>query len=326
MNRVHAALVAHHGATSEGWSGEGRLPENGKNSKRWISNTHLRTGHVASGLLALLFIVVLSNIASPPAMAQEVAVVTDVSGRVSAAAPVSIMSEIAAETRMQVEAGAKLTVIYIKSGDEYVYTGPAQIQFGETGPRTLSGAQPQKRVSPIARGGSITIKPIRVTQAAFVPRGGRPTPGVKLLTPSGKVSLDGAPVFRWQGLEPGLTYQFELTDDMGKSLHEAQVADTSMTLPAAVRLREGVTYTWEIAARGQDGRRYASTGEFSLASSALRSDANALRPVPGASVSDRVAYAAWLDQMELKDEARKYWKALAAERPNDVRLRELAKE
>jgi hypothetical protein len=32
----------------------------------------------------------------------------------------------------------------------------------------------------------------------------------------------------------------------------------------------------------------------------------------------------WLDNVDLKDEARKYWKALAAERPDDARLRELA--
>jgi hypothetical protein len=39
-----------------------------------------------------------------------------------------------------------------------------------------------------------------------------------------------------------------------------------------------------------------------------------------------VAYAAWLEQVELRDEARKYWKVLSTERPEDKKLRELAGE
>jgi hypothetical protein len=58
----------------------------------------------------------------------------------------------------------------------------------------------------------------------------------------------------------------------------------------------------------------------------LRAQAEVLRPAAAAPLSTRVAYAAWLDQMELKDEARKYWKAAAAERPDDPRLKSLAEQ
>jgi hypothetical protein len=58
----------------------------------------------------------------------------------------------------------------------------------------------------------------------------------------------------------------------------------------------------------------------------LQARAAALRPPPGAPVSTRVAYAAWLEQMELRDEARKYWQALSAERPEDARLQVLARQ
>ena len=40
----------------------------------------------------------------------------------------------------------------------------------------------------------------------------------------------------------------------------------------------------------------------------------------------RAAYAAWLEQTELRDAARRYWKALAAERPGDEKLKVLAAE
>jgi hypothetical protein len=51
-----------------------------------------------------------------------------------------------------------------------------------------------------------------------------------------------------------------------------------------------------------------------------------LRPRKDAQLSERVAFAAWLEQLELKEEARKYWKDLAAERPEDARLKSLATE
>lgn len=56
----------------------------------------------------------------------------------------------------------------------------------------------------------------------------------------------------------------------------------------------------------------------------LRAHIEALRPAAGAPVSERVAFAAWLEQMQLKDEARDYWRALAAERPDSAELKALS--
>ncbi|HKA42866.1 MAG TPA: hypothetical protein VKF40_12830 [Burkholderiales bacterium] len=258
------------------------------------------------------------------ALGQGVAMVTDVTGQVTGPSPVTILSEIAADTRMQVDPGGRLVVIYLKSGDEYTFTGPAQIQFRAVEPQVTSGSAPQKRVSPLARGGNVAIKPVAVTQAAFVMRSVQPSARIRLLTLSGAKTLETAPEFRWRGLESGARYRFELNDDTGKLLFETEITGNSLKLPPAVQLREGVTYAWEVSTRGQDGRRYVGAGEFTLAASPVRAQAAALRPAAGTPVSDRVAYAAWLEQMELKDEARKYWKSLAAERPDDARLKALA--
>ena len=260
------------------------------------------------------------------AAAQGVAMVTDVSGKVGGSAPVTIMSELAADARLDLASGASLTVIYLKSGDEYVFAGPAQVQFRGDAPHVVSGAQPRKRVSPLAGGGAVSIKPMAVKQAAFVMRSSKPTARIRLLSLSGTRTLDAAPEFRWQELDSGLTYRFELMDDTGRSLQEAQVQGPAFKLPDSVQLREGITYTWEVSTRTPDGRRYVSAGDFSLAAADLRSQAGALRPSAGASVSDRVTYAAWLEQVDLRDEARKYWKVLATERPEDKKLRELAGE
>jgi len=263
------------------------------------------------------------------AQAQSVAMVTDLSGKATAAgkAEVTILSEITEEDRLQLEAGAQLTAIYLKSGDEYTFTGPAQIQFRANEPQVVSGAKPQKRASSLGKGGKdVTIKPVGVTQAAYVMRSGRPTARMKLLNLSGTKTLEAQPEFRWQELEAGARYRFELTDDTGKSLYDTETDAAALRLPASVQLRESVGYTWEVSARTPDGRRYVSAGDFSIAPADLRARVESLRPAAKAAVSERVAFAAWLEQVELKDEARKYWKALATERPDDGRLKAMAAE
>jgi len=294
---------------------------------------------IESGLITRLgrtalcsVIVLIFLLAAIPVFAQSVAMVTDLSGNaalqgVAGKGNITILSEIAAETRIQLDGGARLTVVYLASGDEYAFAGPAQIRFRVAEPQIVSGAQPQKRASPLGKGGKgVIIKPVGVTQSTYVMRSSRPTARIKLLTLSGTKTLDVSPEFRWQEIEPGVRYRFELTDDTGGSLHEAEVQRLSFKLPDSVQLREGIGYTWGVSARTPDGRRYVSAGDFTIATPQLRAEANALRPGAGTPVSQRVAFAAWLEQMELKDEARKYWRMLAAERPDDARLKSLAAE
>lgn len=264
--------------------------------------------------------------AMPLARAQGVAMVTDVSGRVTGTAPITILSEIAADARLQLAAGSRLVALYLKSGDEYTFTGPGQVLFGTAEPLVTGGAKHQKKANPVSRGGNVTIRPVGVAQAAFVMRSGRATARIRLLTLSGTTALDTSPEFRWRGIEEGGKYRFELTDDTGRSLHETETEATSFKLPASVALKEGASYTWEVSTRSPDNRRYVSAGDFTIAPAALRAQAQALRPSASAPVPERVAYAAWLEQMELRDEARKYWRVLSKERPDDARLKALAAE
>lgn len=261
--------------------------------------------------------------------AEPVAMITDLTGRVSApgtAGGVTILAEIEADTRVTLEAGARLVAIHLGSGDEYSVAGPSQVRFGRDGVHGLSGAKPAKRASPLAKGGAdVRIRPGAVTQAAFVMRSGRAGNRIALLALSGTRTLHGNPEFRWQAPAPGLKYRFELTDDSGRTLVESEVEGTAFAL-TSMHLKEGTRYTWEVSTRLQDGRTYLGVGDFSVAAADLQARAAALWPAPGAPVSTRVAYAAWLAQMELRDEARKYWQALAAERPDDARLQALARQ
>ena len=155
-------------------------------------------------------------------------------------------------------------------------------------------------------------------------RSSQPGARIRLLSASGTRVLENQPELRWLEPHGGLTYQVEIADDTGRLLHEAQVAGAALRLPPGVQLKEGVSYSWAVSARLPDGRKYSSVGEFSVANAELRAQAGALRLAVDASVSSRVAFALWLDQAELKDDARKLWRMLAAERPEDERLKALA--
>ena len=255
------------------------------------------------------------------AAAQNIVIVTDVSGNVSGQEKIAMLSELGANTRLQIDGGGKLVVIYLASGDEYSFTGPAQVLLQTSGPQMLSGAIPQKKTSLLGKNSAVIVKPVHVTQAAVVMRGIRPAARIKLLSPAGTRTLDPSPQFRWEGFEQGLAYHFELTDDTGHAIYAVEIQETNLSLPSSVQLQEGATHTWEISTRTADGRRYVSTSDFAVASAAVRSDAQALRPGANASVSERVAYATWLSRMELREEARKFWKSLAAERPEEPALK-----
>lgn len=267
-----------------------------------------------------------------PARSESVAMITDIAGVITEQAAsvkrdVTILAEIEPSTRLQLSDAARLVVIYLGSGDEYTMRGPALIEFRASEPVAVSGAQPVRRASPLAaRGAAVRIRPVGVTQAVLVMRSAKPAARIRLLNLSGTQTLETRAEFRWQAPQPGLKYQFELIDDTGHTVHEAQLETTTLKLPPSVQLTEGVPYTWAVSARLPDGRKYSNAGDFSVAPANLRAQAEALRPAVSAPLSTRVAYAAWLDQMELKDEARKYWRILFVERPEDARLKTLAGE
>jgi hypothetical protein len=285
-------------------------------------------GGAISFLIAAIAVLLPFALLAAPAWSETVAMITDLRGKVAVeddkTRSVSILAEIEAGMRVRLESGARLVTLYVKSGDEYAFAGPSQVEFHANGPRVLSGAMSQKRASPF--GSKVSIKPGSVRQAAFVMRSNPASGHIRLLTLSGTKTLETHPEFRWQPLDGAKSYRFELMDGSGRVVAEQNLNGVSYRLPSTVFMDAGATYTWQVSVRLADGRRYAGTGDFSLVSAALRREAEDLRPASNAPVSDRVAFAAWLDQMELRDEARKYWKALAMERPADARLKALAAE
>ncbi|MDH5245502.1 MAG: hypothetical protein OEW98_03555 [Betaproteobacteria bacterium] len=293
----------------------------------------------ATGDLAMLFRRALSPLLlcaigalSIAAHAAGVAMVTDLQGKATLSSggtnrDLTICAELDTGTKVQLAAGATLVLLYFDAGDEYVFRGPSTIEFKPGAPEVASGAQPEKRSLSLGKGGKdVRIKPVGITQGAMVMRSVRPVARIQLLTLNKTRTLESSPEFRWSALEAVPTYGFELSDETGRTVFETKVDATSLRLPASVQIREGVPYTWEVSARLPDGKKYASSADFAIAGADLRARAESLRPPANAPLSTRIAYAAWLSGAELKDEARKYWKETAAERPQDARLKALAEQ
>lgn len=260
-----------------------------------------------------------------PAQGEPIAMITDLTGRateVRTGQATSILTEIHPGTEIRLEGGAWMVALYLASGVEYRFKGPAHMEFVPSGPRVHEGPQPERRSSPFV--GRAALKSGGLTQAAFVMRSSRTVGSIKLLAFANTTTLDNRPELRWAAVNGASTYRVEVSDGTGRALIEASTEATVYRMPDATRLQDGGTYTWEVSTQTADGRRHIGAGDFTVADSALRQQAEALRPPTDAPISARVAFAVWLQGARLKDEARQYWERIAAERPSDPRLREMA--
>lgn len=286
------------------------------------------------GLLGYLVLLLAFNFGSPALAADttSVAMITDLQGKAvladDARKPgLSILSEIKLNSHVQFNANSRAVLVYLQSGQEFEITGPATVVFGPQEPVGTQGNKPAKRGVALAKSGKdIRIKPVVVAQAAIVMRSVSPSLKIHLLSPNGSMSLSSHPLFQWQPLHPDIAYQFELLDDTGQSLFSGETSRPQLQLPETVNLKENVSYTWMVSATLPDGKQFSNAGDFTIASENLRNEVRQLQPADDAALSELVVFATWLEQMQLRDEARKYWKVAAALRKDDQRLKVLAGE
>ncbi len=282
----------------------------------------------AAALLAACVASILPAHAQPAKPSGSVvAMITDLVGEASLVTEkrtALILDEITADQRIKLDAGARMVLVFLKSGEEFDFRGPSLVHIRAAQAVALSGEQPERRSTRYGGGKGIRISPININQGAVLMRSLQGQAKLLLLTLADTVTLDEWPEFRWKGVQAGALARFELFDDKGKRMLEREVGGESFVLPGNVRLKSGVRYRWLVTGKAASGQSISNSAQFSLASLELRVDAENLRPGVGATLSEQVIYAAWLEQKELRDEARKYWRSAATERPNDSRLRELA--
>lgn len=262
--------------------------------------------------------------------AQPVAMVVDLTGRAAwdRIEPVHITDAVMPERLLTLDPEARLVVVFLKTGTEQVFTGPAHIRFKADG--TVEGGKAASTRRLQALQGKLQLKPAALAQASVVMKEMAfesefrrdDWPGLK---PNGPGLLDPSPEFTWAPLS-GAKFTFRITDDKQRPVLNVTGTEARQKLPAPSPLRGGRTYQWHLLAECPDGSRRTESGHFRLLDEAERAGLRAAKPGPEAGFADRLLYASLLDQLGVKDEAKALWQALARERPEDPNLRGLARD
>lgn len=261
------------------------------------------------------------------AAAEPVAMVTDAGGGVFAVVDgknkkIPLLAYLEPGTVIQLDAHAHVSITLFAKPVEYRFTGPAKLKVEEGRVLANDGkadARPISLEKTSAAKKFTVAQRESVAQAAYEMRAGRP--GLRLDDPVDTRLIGDDLVFNWDGPRPTDGYQLNLYDGSKQLLHQASVTANSWT-PSVGLLKAGNVYEWEIRATLENGEVLTARGSFSVADSAEAKAVLAQRPQAGASFSDRVLYAVFLEGAGFKYDARRIWKELARERPDSAVAKE----
>ena len=262
---------------------------------------------------------------------ETAALVSEVSGNVMIKASGSLTSakllaSIPIGAKIDLLAGAKLTLIYMANGDEYKLNGPGIYQIDASSPQIIKGAVPAKSASIASALNGKKIRSDNVAQATLAMRKGIKETRLPLepLTPSGSVTLADPLRLQWQAPAEGLTYKIQIINSQNEVLFSNEVMDNTLTLPSEIALSSSEYYVWKITTVIPEGNPLSATAKFKVASNEMREQAAKLKPSTNGTVSERVAYGLWLETFNFTKEAIQVWEELAADYPDEPNVRDRA--
>lgn len=245
-----------------------------------------------------------------------VAMITDLHGavaKVGEGSACALFAMLAPGDQLQLAAGARVSVVYLKGGARYDARGANLLTVGVQRASLRDGVLSAARTSALSgQLGTLDMRDGQLRQGAVLMRGG------STASPQGKV-LSHRPVFSWPALATGATARLRLEradDPGGQALLEQNVEGTSLVLPDSVRLLAGHAYSWRLTVSVGDLTYVAHAPAFSLASQAEQRRFAQLAPPAGAAVSERLIYAKLLEQAELDEDAAAQWRQVLRLRPD----------
>ena len=274
-----------------------------------------------SKLIVLFFMLCPSWVA-----AEEYAVgmVTDISGitlNVVNKEPqqMDIFSELFVGDQLEVEKHASVTLIYWDNQRVFQIQGPSVVHILKDSIQHVSGHKPEiKKITLLQH---VRINPAEVAQSGLVMRSAQKNKPISLLNLRGGKTAEKRPTFMWKLHQKTDRVRFELVDEDGNMLLVKVLNGERFTLPASVHLKEGTVYSWSVEGRMENGQVFADWGDFELAEPSLVAQKNNIKPKMHAGFSQRLLYAAWLQQNGFGDDAHHLWLKLAKERPNSPALK-----
>jgi len=274
----------------------------------------------------LKFIALIFLLCPSLAAAEEygVAMITDMSGvsrNVVNTPPkqLDIFSELFVGDQLEIDRNASITLVYWDEYKVFQVQGPSVIHILSDSLQLVSGRKPEMKKMPAQH--KVRINPSEVVQSGLVMRSVRKSKPISLLNLRGVKTSEKRPVFLWKRHEQIDRVRFELVDEDGNMLLVKVLNGERFKLPDSVYLKEAVVYSWSIEGRMENGQVFADWGDFELAEPSLEAQKNNIKPKAHAGFSQRLLYAAWLQQNGFGDDAHYLWLKLAKERPNSPTLK-----
>lgn len=264
-------------------------------------------------------------IAATAAHAAAVGFVTDLRGdaRTASGTKIAFLGEVQPDTRVVLEAGARLTVIYIASGTEFTASGPGEFVFGNDEAKAVRGAAPTRRTVP-SRPDAVVVTRVANSATASVrmrsanpapPPSGRPA----LLYPRNVPVATLRPTLSWAAEPSASGFTVVVANADGKPAWKGSSKSNSARVGA--RLAPASRYTWTLAA----GETTLGEASFETLPEAAIKRVEASRAA-ARSFSDRILHAFVLQDVGATQDARQAWADLARDRPDLPELAVLARQ
>lgn len=284
--------------------------------------------HPFATLLRCLLVAACTAVAPAGARAQDgPGLVLDVQGAATldGRGRVTILAGLAPGAEVSLAPGARVVVLDNASGRQYELTGPGAFRWTGSRIDMVRPGQLAVREPTVPAFRDVRVRTSRLAQASIAMRGNGDDGAVQLGFPVATWLTERPDAFRWTAVSNATGYRFSLTDGTGRALHEARVKINTVELPGGIALEPGRTYGWQVIADLPDGKSIEGWTEFGVASPELRARIERARPAASASFGDRVIHALLLEELGAREEARRLWAALSAERPGDTDLAERAR-
>jgi hypothetical protein len=281
----------------------------------------------AIGLL-LLFVTIAVVGTHTARGAQPAAIVTDVRGEAHLAdgSAIGLLRELAPGAEVRLKPSSQLVLIHLPRQSTYALSGPGSyvIRAREVFALAEGRVAPAKALPAAFQG--VRLQAARIAQASIAMRGTSGEQGIRQLFPVATWLLARPDALRWERPAHDLESDFivQLTDSENRTVFETTTRVAELPLPGELRLEPGKLYGWQVKAVLADGRTLEAWAEFGVADADLRARVESARPPQGAGDAERIAYALFLEALDLREAARAQWAEAARGRPHEPRLRALA--
>ena len=267
------------------------------------------------------------TVAGTVSLASAAVLVTELKGTAAIAdlGAAALLTEIPEGARVVLSPGARMTVVDLTSGKEYAMTLPGKYQMRADGVYAPDGTPVNAAPLPLADLPKVSIDLRKVAQATLVMRGLQPVNTPLPVSPVRTAVLSATPTLQWNAVKNATRYLVTVSTPGGAERWKTESTATVLPWGSSEALEPGQRYQWSVQAFDDQGRVSGATAEFSVIDTEAATRLVRLRAEAGDPLARRVLYAAQLQEAGAVEEAKRQWRALAAENPQDKVIAQLAK-